>query len=292
MNSWFAAANFTYRHAFVKSLASSASSGSRYTISWVRLLKSLAARSSARGERAATICGSSANSCERLALGDALGAERHVDVEPEPRDQPLDDRGDTRVDGAAEHEELTVAEMRGDLVDGTVDGTQVGVVVLVDRRADHDHDVLGVGDRSRVEGGGEEAVVAGRGEHLGRARLDEGHPTRVHGVHGVVADVVERDVQPATGEGKPQWEPDAAAPPDDRDVERLRHSVLSRSPHPGIGSPTRPALSASGTSPRLRRPRRTARAAPPSGNRASREPSHRSGGVPTITGRSTSSGTK
>ena len=42
----------------------------------------------------------------RLAFGDALRAERHVDVEPEIGDQPLHHRGDTGVHGAAQHEEL------------------------------------------------------------------------------------------------------------------------------------------------------------------------------------------
>ena len=48
----------------------------------------------------------------RLALGDALRAEGHVDVEPEPRDEPLDHRGDARVHGAAQHEQLAVDEAR------------------------------------------------------------------------------------------------------------------------------------------------------------------------------------
>ena len=53
----------------------------------------------------------------RLALGDALGAERDVDVEAEPRDEPLDQRGHARVHGAAQHEELAVAQAGGDLLD-------------------------------------------------------------------------------------------------------------------------------------------------------------------------------
>ena len=179
----------------------------------------MAERSSARGERAATICGSVAELLERLALGDALGAEGDVDIDAEPLDQPLHHRGDTGIDGAAQHEELAVAQVARDLVDRPVDRAQVGVVVLVDRRADDDDDVLGLRHRGGVEGGGEEPGLACGGEDLGRARFDEGHLTRVHRLDGFGAHVVERDVQTASGEGEPQREPDTPATPHDGDVE-------------------------------------------------------------------------
>ena len=82
----------------------------------------------------------------RLALGDALRAERHVDVETESGHELLDQRGHARVDGAAQHEELTVEEVRRDVGDGGGHRVEVGVEVLVDRGPDHDHDVLGVAD--------------------------------------------------------------------------------------------------------------------------------------------------
>ena len=106
----------------------------------------------------------------RLALGDALGAERDVDVEAEPLDQALHHRGDARVHGAAQHEELAVGEARGDVLDRRLDRVEVGVEVLVDRRADDDHDRVGVADRGRARGGADPALGEDLLEHLARAR--------------------------------------------------------------------------------------------------------------------------
>ena len=65
----------------MNSLASSASSGSSSTISSVRWPNSLGAPDRGWSERADTICGRLEELDHRLALGDALRAERDVDVE-------------------------------------------------------------------------------------------------------------------------------------------------------------------------------------------------------------------
>ena len=173
--------------------------------------------------RPATIWGSSASSWQRLALGDALGAEGHVDVETESGDQPLDDRGHARVHRAAQHEELPVGQAVGDLLDRGVHRAEVGVEVLVDRRADHHHDVLGAPDGLPVERGLQPAGGERRPQRLGGAGLDERHFARVHGVDGVGPHVVERDLEAAAGERQPERQADAATSAHDRDVVRLHH---------------------------------------------------------------------
>ena len=101
---------------------------------------------------------------------------------------------------------------------------EVGVEVLVDRRADHDDDVLGAPDRVGVERGLQDRPAASAAaQHLGGAGLDERHLARVHRVDRVGAHVVERDLEAAVGEREPERQADAAASAHDGDVVRLHH---------------------------------------------------------------------
>ena len=192
----------------------------------------------------ATICGSSKSSIIALPFGDALGTERDVDVEAPLLDEPLDHGGDARVHGAAQHEELAVDEAAGDLGDRRLHRVQVGVEVLVDRRADHDHDVLGVADRARIRGGAQSTRIHHRAQDVVGARLLEGHPRVVDRGDRVLVEVVERDAQSPVGEGEPQRETDMPAAPDDGDVEGAhrgnRNGGIRRQREPAIRRTPRP----------------------------------------------------
>ena len=176
--------------------------------------------------RPETICGSSKQLGHRLALGDALGAERDVDVEAELGEQPLDQRGDARVHRAAQHEELAVAEV----VDAAPrsacgHGVGIGVEVLVDRRADDDDDVLGVADDRRVGGGRRAGPAASASASSSSA------PGSRNGIvpaltcsTAVGFDVVERDTdRPRVGEGEAERQADVAAATHHDHVERPLH---------------------------------------------------------------------
>ena len=154
----------------------------------------------------------------RLALGDALRAERHVDVEAEPGEQLLDQGGDARVDGAAQDEELAVAEVVGAPRQRPGDRALVGVEVLVDRGADHDDDVLGGAHDGRV-GGGDQPLVRDRPfQHRLRTGLGERHAAVADLPHRGRVDVVDRDIRAPAGEGDRQRQPDVAAPADNHHI--------------------------------------------------------------------------
>ena len=70
-------------------------------------------------------------------------------------------------------EELPVAQVREEVLDGGDDRSGVGVEVLVDGRADHDHDVLDLPDAGRIRAQGEPAGVEHARQHLVGAPLDE-----------------------------------------------------------------------------------------------------------------------
>jgi hypothetical protein len=83
MYSWFAVANLMYRHTFVNSLASSASSGESGTSLSVSMLNSLLARSWPRAVRLDTICGSSNSSV--IALPSAIRSGQNATSIATPR---------------------------------------------------------------------------------------------------------------------------------------------------------------------------------------------------------------
>ena len=117
MKSWLAAANLMYRHVFVNSLASSASSTSSRMIDRSRLPKVLRPASPRARCAHDDDLGQRAQLFERLPFGDALRTERHVDRRP-AGDQLLDHRGDARVHRAAQHQVLAVAQVVEQALDG------------------------------------------------------------------------------------------------------------------------------------------------------------------------------
>ena len=153
-----------------------------------------------------------------LALGDALRAERHVDRLARLAQAPLDDRGDPGIHGAAEDEDLAVAEMVEHLLDRPQDEPRVRVEVLVDRRAHDDHDVLGRRHHGRVVARLEPA----RGQDFLQQRvgtgLEERHLRGAYPVDRARVAVVEHHRTPGVGQGEPEREPDVAAPAHDHDV--------------------------------------------------------------------------
>ena len=164
----------------------------------------------------------------RLALGDALRAERHVDVEPETRDQALDHGGDARVHGAPQHEQLAVDEARRDLLDRALHRVEIRVEMLVDRRADHDHDVLGVSHRRRVGRCPQPSGVEDLAQNLVRSRLVEREGAVVHEGDRLRIHVEQRDVETAIGQRQPEREADVPATTHDRGVDGERPAPSSR----------------------------------------------------------------
>jgi hypothetical protein len=154
----------------------------------------------------------------RLALGDALGAEGDVDRESELREHPLDTPRDTGVDGAAQHQQLTVVEVVGGLGERPGDHVRVGVEVLVDRRADHDHDHVGERDDRGIRADAEPARVEDPLEDLTGAGLLEGQLPALDELDRGLVDVVDADVEPTIGEGDREREPDVPAAADHDDV--------------------------------------------------------------------------
>jgi hypothetical protein len=155
----------------------------------------------------------------RPALGDPFGAEGDVHVAAGLGDQLLHQRGDPRVDGAAQHQQLPVHQVLGAPAQRPRDGARVGVLVLVHRGAEHHHNVLGPADRGRVGGGREEAVGDHPLQHRRRPRLLERHGGVVDQLHGAVADVVEQHRGAAVGERQAEREADVPAAADEDHVD-------------------------------------------------------------------------
>ena len=83
---------------------------------------------------------------ERVALGDALGAERDVDPAAALGEVLADVGGRARVDRAAQDDERAIAEVRRDLVDRPLEDRHRRPEELVDRRADDDDQRVGPRD--------------------------------------------------------------------------------------------------------------------------------------------------
>ena len=201
----------------MNSLASSASSGSSSTISWARLRNSLPARSSARDERDATICGSSNSST--IALPSAMRSGQNATSMSRPRSP-------TKRSTNAVTPGYTVLRSTsswpscsdgGDVGDRRRHRVEIRVEVLVDRGADDDDHVFHVADHVGRRARAQEPRRDQRGEQLRRTRLVEGHDAVVDQRDRALGDVVEHDLEPAAGEGEPERQADVPAPPDDRD---------------------------------------------------------------------------
>ena len=143
---------------------------------------------------------------------------------PSSLDEPLDQRGDARVHGAAQDEELAVAEVVGDVRRSRpARASRSGLRCSSTGVPIDDDDVLGLATEAGSVVACEQTLRRGRVEHLGGPRLDEGHSPPVDLRDGVAVDVVEHDAQAAVGEGEPEREADVAATTDDDDVPRRVH---------------------------------------------------------------------
>ncbi len=111
------------------------------------------------------------------------------------------------------------------------DRARIGVQVLVDRGAHHDHHVLDRRHDRRVGAQGQPPVGEDPGQDLVGAPLDERHLPGPDAVDRDLVDVVEHDVEPGVGEGQAEGEPDVPAPTDHRQGTMSFHA--GRPPSPG-----------------------------------------------------------
>ena len=123
----------------MNSLASSASSTSRWTIDGAIVPNSFSARAhralGARRDDLRQRRAALRSPCPRRC---APGRTTRRSCASRAVEQPLDHRGDAGVHGAAQHEVLAVAELVEQALDREQHELRIGVEVLVDRRADDD----------------------------------------------------------------------------------------------------------------------------------------------------------
>jgi hypothetical protein len=162
------------------------------------------------------------------ALGDPLRAEHHVDGEAEAGDHLLHQRGDARVDGAAQDQQLAVAQVLRAARQRPGDGLLVGVEVLVDRRADdHDH-VLGGGHDRRVGRGAQPPARDDAFQHGAGPRLGERQPRVADLLDRGRVHVMDGNARAPVGQGDRQRQPHVAAAPDDHHVAPERGAAPQR----------------------------------------------------------------
>ncbi len=160
---------------------------------------------------------------ERLPFGDPLGAERDVDRAIRGDDQALDHGGDARVHSAAQNEVLSVSKVFEQTLDREQDVFRIGVGVLVDRRADDQDDVLGVGNRRRIARRLEPVGFDQPLQQLVGAAFPEGHLPGLNPADRVGIAVVQRDREADVGEHEAEREPDSSATADDGNVACESH---------------------------------------------------------------------
>src|SRR5262249_34855137 len=121
-----------------------------------------------------------------------------------------------RVHGAAEDERLSVAKMLGELSQHLVEEREVGIEMLVDRRADDDdHEVSGSErGRSRAD---LERLAENVAELVFGTLFAEGHFAGADRFDRALVDVVDVDVV-IVREDDAERQPDMAAASDDDDV--------------------------------------------------------------------------
>src|SRR5262249_60788042 len=107
----------------------------------------------------------------RVAHGDTSGAEGDPDVYSLLLEEPFHHRGDARVHGAPQDEDLSLDEVPGDVGDRGFHRVQVGIEVLVHRCADHDDDVLCLTHGIRIGRGVEQTGVEDASQDFGGLRL-------------------------------------------------------------------------------------------------------------------------
>ena len=165
----------------------------------------------------------------RLALGDALGAERDRHVDVEPGHHRLDQRSDAGVDGGAQDQQLAVAEVLVAHLEGPRDRLWVGVEVLVDRGADDDDHALGLAHDGGVGRGDEAALGPYPTQDVGSTRLAEGQLAGVDQRRRLTRSGRRSTRSRRLGERDRERQPDVATPADDRDVTR-KAGVLHSTP--------------------------------------------------------------
>lgn len=163
-----------------------------------------------------------------MSFSDPFGAEAHVDVPIEIRDDPRDAARRTRVDGAAQDHKMTGDEIVDQRCDDPGDGIDIGAEMPVDRCADNDDDVLGACDGGRIRGSAQASGFQDLRKRGRCARLLEGHDFLVDGVDRGGVGVEEDDIQSLGGKCDSQWQADVAATTDDNDIVLEMHSDPSR----------------------------------------------------------------
>ena len=186
---------------------------------------------------------------EALALGHPLRTERHADVEAAGLEVLLDVLADPRKDRAPEDQDLTVAKMLRAGVDRAVQPREARGQVLVDGRADDEHQESALAHPFRRLAHLEQARVEDLPEQLRRALLGEGHDAAADHVDRLRVRVVDEGLQPRVGEGQRERETDVAPSPDHADLSRKnrrgRHGLsvtgtasppIAAAPSPSTGS--------------------------------------------------------
>ena len=115
------------------------------------------------------------------------------------------------INGAAKNDALVGAEQRQDVDEKFSDGRIFRIEKFVDRRADHDHDMLGLADERAIVCDIEQTF----GEHLLQNRLGAAfakrHPAAANGRDARVIDVVDRDAQSGVRQRDRQRQPNVTA---------------------------------------------------------------------------------
>ena len=163
--------------------------------------------------------GQAAELLERVTFGDPLGAEDDVDPVATVGQVLGDVLGRARVDGASEHDQRAVPEVRRDLVDGSLEDRHRRPEELVDRGTDHhDHGIGPVQDRGVI---GQLEATGGQQlgqEHVG-ACLEERHPAGLDRVQGLSIGVEDPDAEAGLGEHQAERQTNVATAAEHDDVK-------------------------------------------------------------------------
>ena len=165
----------------------------------------------------------------RLALGDALGAERDVDVDALLGQQRLGPGGDAGVDRAAQHDQLARAHVLRAVEDRLGHRMRIRVEMPVDRGADDDDDRVGLTDDLRDRCSRPAGRCARARSSISAAPSSmNGILRRVDRVDRLGVHVIDRGVEPTIGERDRQRQADVAASADDDDVVLHLSAIPSR----------------------------------------------------------------
>ncbi len=227
---------------FVQIFASSACTGVVRTIGAPNTPNTSAARSVEASPTPPMMHGRRLDLRQEAARRDPLGRVRDEDVLADPEVAPLldvagDELGRAGRDRRAEHQPVTVAEQRQQIVDGGSHLAQVGLDVRERRRPDRDHDV----PCPRRVGGSVAQLPAIAGDRPIEQRLGpfllERHASGSERVeHGRVV-IDPEDAQAAIGKAQRQRQTDAPEA-DDGNGSLVRH-VPSRSDLRSANGPRR-----------------------------------------------------